>query len=260
MDNTVTRLSEPYENFLLRPPTAGPGVCATCWREVGSTTRCDRCREHLDLAGSVLAQVVVPISLAIRGKQFAHELWHYKDSRLLAVRNRIRLGLTAVTERFVATHEPCLATAAGVENFDLVTTVPSTGGRVDHPLALMVGKTMSTTRSRYRPVLRTGQDAAEGRKFSLDRFSATGRVDGSRILLVDDTWTTGANAQSAAAALRTAGAKTVAVLVLGRWFDADFRPGATAEYLGRAATRRFDWDLCCLCQPQPPLNSPPDTR
>jgi adenine/guanine phosphoribosyltransferase-like PRPP-binding protein len=41
-------------------------------------------------------------------------------------------------------------------------------------------------------------------------------VAGSRLVLVDDTWTTGARAQSAASALAAGGAEVEAVVVLGR--------------------------------------------
>ena len=39
---------------------------------------------------------------------------------------------------------------------------------------------------------------------------------GSDVLVVDDTWVSGGSAQSAAAALKLAGARRVAVVVLGR--------------------------------------------
>ena len=44
---------------------------------------------------------------------------------------------------------------------------------------------------------------------------------GSRILLLDDTYVSGARAQSAAAALRRAGASSVVVAVLGRVLRTD---------------------------------------
>ena len=47
------------------------------------------------------------------------------------------------------------------------------------------------------------------------RFAASPVPDG-RVLLVDDTWTTGASAQSAAMALRRAGARSVVTVVIGR--------------------------------------------
>jgi orotate phosphoribosyltransferase len=64
------------------------------------------------------------------------------------------------------------------------------------------------------------------------------------VLLVDDTWVSGGSGQSAAAALKTAGARRVALVVLGRHVDpADPR---TAEFLrimgderGRRETAEF---------------------
>ncbi|GAA0950941.1 hypothetical protein GCM10009560_71070 [Nonomuraea longicatena] len=41
-------------------------------------------------------------------------------------------------------------------------------------------------------------------------------LDGAGVLLLDDTWTTGARVQSAAYALKQAGAHRVAAVVLGR--------------------------------------------
>jgi orotate phosphoribosyltransferase len=48
------------------------------------------------------------------------------------------------------------------------------------------------------------------------RFLAPRPLPGAAVLLVDDTWTTGSTAQSAAIALRSAGARSVAAVVLGR--------------------------------------------
>jgi predicted amidophosphoribosyltransferase len=45
------------------------------------------------------------------------------------------------------------------------------------------------------------------------------RVSGADVLLVDDSWVSGASAQSAAAALKLAGAARVAIVVIGRHVD-----------------------------------------
>ncbi|MGA8465859.1 MAG: hypothetical protein WB688_16960, partial [Trebonia sp.] len=56
-----------------------------------------------------------------------------------------------------------------------------------------------------------------------------GAVAEADMLLVDDTWVSGASAQSAAAALKAAGARRVALVVIGRHVDpADPR---SAEFL-----------------------------
>jgi adenine/guanine phosphoribosyltransferase-like PRPP-binding protein len=58
-------------------------------------------------------------------------------------------------------------------------------------------------------------------------------ADGADVLVVDDTWVSGGSAQSVAAALKLAGARRVAVIVLGRHVNpAD---PASARFL---ATRR----------------------
>jgi adenine/guanine phosphoribosyltransferase-like PRPP-binding protein len=68
--------------------------------------------------------------------------------------------------------------------------------------------------------------------------------DDPAVLLIDDTWTTGGNAQSASLALRAAGAATVAIVVIGRYFDRSF-PNCEAYYQ-QAKARKFTWDTCCL--------------
>jgi hypothetical protein len=48
------------------------------------------------------------------------------------------------------------------------------------------------------------------------RFRVPRPLTGAAVLLLDDTWTSGGTAQSAAVALKRAGARSVAVVVLGR--------------------------------------------
>jgi hypothetical protein len=50
------------------------------------------------------------------------------------------------------------------------------------------------------------------------------KVKGKRVLLIDDTWVTGATAMSAAGALQREGATKVAILVAARMVDASFWP------------------------------------
>jgi adenine/guanine phosphoribosyltransferase-like PRPP-binding protein len=64
-------------------------------------------------------------------------------------------------------------------------------------------------------------DYHQVRELDPDRFLAE-PVPGGRILLLDDTWTTGASAQSAAMALRRAGASSIATVVLGRHINPEF--------------------------------------
>ena len=48
-----------------------------------------------------------------------------------------------------------------------------------------------------------------------------GPVAGADVLVVDDTWVSGGSAQSAAVALKLAGARRVAIVVIGRHVNPD---------------------------------------
>jgi adenine/guanine phosphoribosyltransferase-like PRPP-binding protein len=63
-------------------------------------------------------------------------------------------------------------------------------------------------------------------------------LTGQHILIVDDTWTSGSRAQSAALAVRRAGAHRVGVLVVGRWLDPDY--AGTAPFLKALCSYDFD--------------------
>lgn len=76
-----------------------------------------------------------------------------------------------------------------------------------------------------------------------DKFTLTpGRVDGRHVLVLDDMWTTGSNAQSAALALRRAGAAAVSVMVLARWLNPGY--GMTGEFIKTRLQRDYDPDIC----------------
>ncbi len=69
-------------------------------------------------------------------------------------------------------------------------------------------------------------------------------LEGARVLLLDDTYVSGARAQSAAAALRLAGAASVVVVALGRVLRPD-RSAVHAAFVG--AHRRDGRGACCRC-------------
>jgi hypothetical protein len=241
---TVVGLSARYANFLVHPLPPGPGVCQVCRgpAKAGYPT-CWPCHEARRLLGAGVADTVVPVSLALKREQYANELWRYKNA-VGPQQQHFRTGLAAVLWRFLAAHEACIADGCAVPGFGVVTTVPSTSGRVDHPLRAVVADMVGVTRGRYRDLLTPALDAAAlGRTASLSRYTSTA-LWGDDVLLVDDTWTTGNHAQSAAAALKAAGARSVAVVVLGRHLNSDYMD--TAGHVEQARLRRFSWDICAL--------------
>lgn len=247
---TVGELTEPYGSFLVHPLRPAPGVCAVCRTAVkGTYPRCYPCNEALTSGGALLADVVVPISIAVKGEQLAAELWRYKNQSDPKARQVLKLRLAAVLWRFLDGHEACVADAIGVRKFDLAATVPSTSGRGDHPLRQIVETIIEPTRDRYEDLLIPNPSVPSNRDVRMDRFVVPDGADlaGKSVLLIDDTWTTGGHAQSAAVALKQARAARVGVIVIGRHFDPSF--GDNLRYLRAARKARFSWDECCVRNP-----------
>ncbi|MFJ1605298.1 hypothetical protein ACIOHS_18310 [Streptomyces sp. NPDC088253] len=241
---SVVGLSARYANFLVHPLLPGPGICQICRgpAKAGYPT-CWPCQQASSVLGTGMADAVVPVSLALKGEQYANELWRYKNTTG-PQQQYFRMGLAAVLWRFLALHEACIADHCAVPGFDIVTSVPSTSGREGHPLRTMTAEMVGVIRNRYRDLLTPAREAAAlGRTASTSRYTSSA-LWGENVLLIDDTWTTGSHAQSAATALKAAGAGSVAIVVLGRHLNASY--GDTATFVEQARLRRFSWDACVL--------------
>ena len=238
----VGTLADSYARHLRPVPPAGPGVCRTCHGAADEGfAQCYSCQGQREILAGGVADVVVPIALSVKRERLAVDLWRYKNSPNPLERRLLTLRLAAVLWRFLAEHEACLAGVCAVSEFGCVTGVPSAAGRAGtHPLDVLV-RLVGGLRDRYRPLL-AATGAEMDRRARGDRFRALSPLRGSAVLLIDDTWTTGAHAQSAAAALRAADAGCVAVVVLGRRFDPAFREAepSGARFGGRA----FSWGTC----------------
>jgi predicted amidophosphoribosyltransferase len=246
---SVFELSEPYRNHLISVLPRGPGVCAVCWTAIEPAYDvCFPCyTARRAFRAQDLADVVVPIALAVKREQLAHELWHYKYDTDATARARLEVQLAAVLWRFLGLHEAHVAQVVGVSQFDIVTTVPGTKERDDeHPLARLVGRVIGQTRARYEQLLELGPSGtSESRAVLADRYRPTRTLTGRpSALLIDDTWTTGGRVQSAVLALRDAGVASVGVVVIGRHFDRTF--GSCEIYYQRARRLTFTWERCCL--------------
>ena len=226
---------------MLNPQPRGEGVCEVCSTFTRSPfTRCIPCAREVPAS----ADAVLPISYSVHGSQLHRALAGYKRLSGHAAR-QFQLQISAVLWRFLALegHEDCLASAAGVEAFETVTTVPSSSRLrdVNHPLRQMVGATVAPTASRFERLLERSSAPVADHEYSAEKFQTRREVDGEPILLIDDTWTRGANAQSASAALKEAGAGAVGLRVIGRHVHEDF---ADNKDRLRALPRPFDWATC----------------
>jgi hypothetical protein len=194
------------------PPPGTRGVCGTCRRPVPARlSRCYQCTEHAESLPGLTADAVVPVCYAPKGGPHARNLWLYKTARPGAA--AARAELLALLAVFLRDHGPCVWRSAGMTAPSHLAVVPSGRGRPGpHPLRALAEPVMALP---WAPLgLRLPGDPAS-READPGRFSAAG-LGGADVALLDDTWTSGASAQSASAALRLAGARSVAIIVLGR--------------------------------------------
>ena len=210
--------------WLCSPLPAARGVCRTCRGPADpGFARCFQCGLHTSAAPGLLADTVVPVSYAVKGGRHAANLWRYKSGRPEA--GAAGSALLALLLVFLRDHGRCVWQAAGSGPPTHVATVPSTRGRPGpHPLQALLGRCLRLPRaalavtSAYPGAALGPPDPLEpdGREIQPSLFAAGRRLDAARVLLLDDTWTTGARAQSAAAAAKLAGARSVTIVVLGR--------------------------------------------
>ncbi len=235
---------------LSAPPPAGGGLCAACRIPVpAGNARCYPCGLHAETLPGLLADAVVPICYAVKGSEHARNLWLYKSARPGAA--AARAAIRALLVVFLRDHGRCVWRAAGMARPTHLSVVPSGRGRRrhPHPLQALAAPCLALPPAALDLRLR---DEPGTRELDADRFRAA-PLDGADVLLLDDTWTTGASAQSACAALRLAGARSVAIVVLGRHVHpGTARPaaaagGAAASAAGRAAAAMpFRPGLCAV--------------
>jgi hypothetical protein len=211
-------------------PPRGPALCRVCRGPArAGFARCYQCGRHGLLGPDALADAVVPVCYAVKGTGFAADLWRYKSGP--AASPDARTSLLALLLVFLHDHGACVWRHAGMPGPGRLAVVPTGCGRPGpHPLLALSAPylRLPLTRLAIRP-------GSQGRYADPGRFVADRTAAGADVLLLDDTWVSGASAQSAAAALKRAGARRVAVVVLGRHIDpADRLAGPLAARLSPA--------------------------
>ena len=241
----LTAAARRSEADLRSPLPPGAGCCLVCrGRADPGYLRCYQCADQRADAPGLLADVVVPVSYALRGGAHYARLWRYKNDTPGAA--AARATLRAVLLTFLRDHGPCLWRHAAMPAPDRLAVVPSGQGRRGPPPLLgLLGPLVTLTPATL--TVRPGE--LLGRALNPWRFDAEPSVAGQSVLLVDDLWVSGASAQSAAVALRRAGARHVAVIVLGRHIDpADPRSRRLAA---RIEAARYDPAACAVHAPSP---------
>jgi hypothetical protein len=172
---------------------------------------------------------VLPVRLCPLPSPLYTVLLGYKESPVAEARRRFGTIVRALIKAFLDGHGAALSALAGGP-IDRVTVVPSTHRPGLPPLALLTGLgpdvVTALPAARWSPDLlcRTGAPGGSPpvahmrphpAAFHL-RTPQQDTVVGDRVLLLDDTYVSGARAQSAAAALRLQGAGAAVIVPVGR--------------------------------------------
>jgi len=103
-------------------------------------------------------------------------------------------------------------------------------------------QTQGSSRTLHTVVPRVPRQASDA------AYEVVADVAGLDLLLIDDTFTTGASIQSAASALQLAGANVVGAVVVGRVINPEFTPETKALW-AKARGLPFRFATCCVSSP-----------
>lgn len=249
--------------YLRNPVRQELHTCAVCATPVSGFRLCYQCQRRRGRTG--LADATGFLAYAVAGRQSGYVMQGYKarppvPEHRTIVTLLVLLGLArhaGCAERAGSAEPAGSAAHAGsagrasvpVTHWATVPSLPAQPG--EHPLHAIV--------RRLAPGSEVALAAADEVEYSRDlapgHFRAAAPLPaGAHVLLVDDTWARGGHAQSAALALRAAGASRISVLVAARWINEDF--GGNAAFLRGLAERDYDPAICPWTGATCPLPGP----
>jgi hypothetical protein len=192
------------------------------------------CNGHRGLTG--LADATAFLTYAIAGQESGHLMRGYKafrpvDEHKLVVGLLLRVALDG--------HTKCAGARAGrpVTHWTTIPSLPATTHV--HPLRGLVRGHAQGTEVTLVAAARVQQPRA----VNPDHFTCSDVLTvGSHVMVIDDTWTTGGHAQSAALAMRRAGAGWVSVVVVARWLKEDYKDNK--NFVADLRARDYDPSIC----------------
>jgi hypothetical protein len=230
-------------------------TCAVCATPVTGFRLCYQCQRRRGRTG--LADATGFLAYAVAGRQSGYVMQGYKARPPVPEHRTI---VTLLVLLGLARHAGCAAHAGlPVTHWATVPSLPAQPG--EHPLHAIVSRLAPgrLAPGRLAPGGEVALAAADEVEYSRDlhpgHFRAAAPLPaGAHVLLVDDTWARGGHAQSAALALRVAGAARISVLVAARWINEDF--GGNAAFLRGLSGRDYDPAICpwtgAACPPPGP--------
>lgn len=228
--------------FLRNP--GGPGTCTRCFTPTTSLPLCPQCRYTVTLAGmpDLLAMMTYagyldPIT------QSGRVMRGYKNPAFPGG-GTYRQTVSLLAALGLIGHVDCPGRLTGtpVSAWATVPSLPPKHGQATHPLNEIVGQLAK--QGAIEVTLTAAETASNPREINASHYTADGNAAGQHVLVIDDTWTGGGHATSAALAVRAAGGTHVSVLVLARWLSIGWEATTTAWARQRLIAPDFQPAVC----------------
>ncbi len=216
-----------YYQAAVVPEQLRAGLCALCRTPTGGSEFCFNCRRapaRPDAAGFT--------SYAIDNAPSGNDMHRYKDSppgpqALDGVRLLLEHGLA---------HLDCAEALAGA-SLDAVAVIPSRTHHVPgtpSPLQRLCSRTLP--RDLPTVELSPTPGSTSNRRVRADAFDIDDCRSPSHVLIIDDTWVSGATMLSAVWDMRRRGVEQVSVLALARWLNRQY--SFTNDFIRRVDSAR----------------------
>ncbi|WP_143556954.1 hypothetical protein [Serinibacter salmoneus] len=220
---------------LVLPPGNLAGVCPWCQGALaGKQARCVNCEENAGALGGTV-EPIIPISLYAKPSPLRDWLTFYKDDGEAPADPLAREAIGTILERFFAENEAWISRLGA----DGLVIVPSTRRPPPHPLAVLASERIRPPLTVKSGLMRTTASLGHN-KPNAQAFEVSRELHGRRIVLLEDVYTSGARAQSAAHALRCVDTQISALFVIGRRYNPGYSEQSNAVF-ARQKAMDFEW-------------------
>lgn len=207
------------------PSASNNFVCRLCLGPVSTYRQCSACHEifHVGHAPEALQQRVVPMTSALNPSPWYSALAQYKGGF------QPRLGdvLASVVHHFLQSRADRIRESLGGE-IEIITPVPSKRAGVTYatqPLRIALAKAASIAANLAETLQHDPSILVARRRYAPAAFTpGPTPVTGKRVVLIEDSWVSGATAVSAAGALPHHGAASVLIMPVARIIPSGFWP------------------------------------
>ncbi len=216
------------------------GLCQTCAAPIDAHyDQCIQCDRHSQSGYPIADRVGSMVYASKANDQTYVSMYGYKAQHPPAAHTRLVRSLLRIG---VVGHTDCLSRLASnpVQKWAYV---PSSSSRDrEHPLRTHL---LEILPEESELSITVAGDAHSFRQLRPENFAVLdGEVERRHVLLIDDSWVSGGHAQSAAGALKIAGASEVSILTLSRVLDPARWPPAENYIKDVLSSAQYDYLVC----------------